>query len=339
MQSLDGLGTSVMTVENALVSVVIPLHNGESFIGDTLATVLAQTYNPIEVVVVDDGSTDSSASIVEAAAAQDNRISLFRIPNSGPGAARNFGIENSCGSMIALLDADDLWHPEKIARQVDVMSDAMPEVGVVYCLSIEIDENDFIVKPLGADNPPQGRVTEELVNSNFVWNASSPLVRRSCIRAVGGFDVDRRIASAADWKLYLALSEICEFAAVPERLVGYRQSPSAMSRNVEAMARACKLVLEQFFRKRPDFSAKLRRRAKYTLGRYLTILAINSGQPITGLKYQIGAYMARPIACLKPAYLKQDARLWARVLKPRRDKRVASGIRFGEYINANEITA
>jgi glycosyltransferase involved in cell wall biosynthesis len=337
-----------MAVENALVSVVIPLYNGEPFICKTLATVRAQTYNPIEVVVVDDGSTDRSVEIVEAAAAQDNRICLFRIPNSGPGAARNFGIEKSSGSMVALLDADDLWHPEKIARQVKVMNDATPEVGLVYCLSIEIDENDFIVGPnwtdssmasLGADNPPQGRVTEELVNSNFVWNASSPLIRRSCIRAVGGFDVDRRVASAADWKLYLALSEICEFAAVPERFVGYRQSPSAMSRNVEAMARACNLVHEQFFGKRPDLPAKLKRRAKYTLSRYLTILSIKSGQPIKALKYQIGAYMARPIAWLKPAYLKQDARLWAGVLKPRQQRRVASGIRFGEYINANETTA
>ena len=157
-----------MAVENALVSVVIPLYNGEPFIGNTLATVRAQTYHPIEVLVVDDGSTDLSAAIVAAAAATDDRIILFRIPNSGPGAARNFGIQKSRGSMVALLDADDLWHPEKIARQVKVMSDATPEVGLVYCLSIEIDENDFIIKPLGADDPPQGRVTEELVNSNFV---------------------------------------------------------------------------------------------------------------------------------------------------------------------------
>ena len=112
-----------------------------------------------------------------------------------------------------------------------------------------------------------------------------------------------------------------------------------MSRNVEAMARACNLVLEQFFSKRPDLPATLKRRAKYTLSRYLTILAINNGQPIEALKHQIGAYMARPIAWLRPAYLKTGCLPMGEVLKPGQDKRVASGIRFGEYINGNETTA
>jgi glycosyltransferase involved in cell wall biosynthesis len=106
-----------MTI-NAPVTVVIPVYNGECFIDRTLASALAQTYDPLEVVVVDDGSTDRTPIIVEAAAARDNRIRLLRAQKSGVAAARNLGITEARGKLIAPLDADDLWHPEKIARQV-----------------------------------------------------------------------------------------------------------------------------------------------------------------------------------------------------------------------------
>ena len=110
-----------MAFEGSLVSVVIPVRNGERFINETLASALAQTYEPLEVVVVDDGSTDRTAVVVEAAALRDNRIRLFRTQRFGVASARNFGISQARGGLIAPLDADDLWHPEKIARQVYVI--------------------------------------------------------------------------------------------------------------------------------------------------------------------------------------------------------------------------
>jgi glycosyltransferase involved in cell wall biosynthesis len=120
-----------MTVKDPLVSVIIPVHNGERFIRRTLVSALAQTYDPIEVVVVDDGSTDQTATIVETAAVHDNRIRLFRTQKSGVSAARNLGISQARGKLIAPLDADDLWHPEKIARQVGLMQSSSPKVGLV----------------------------------------------------------------------------------------------------------------------------------------------------------------------------------------------------------------
>jgi glycosyltransferase involved in cell wall biosynthesis len=104
-----------MAFEGSLVSVVIPVRNGERFINETLASALAQTYEPLEVVVVDDGSTDRTATLSQAR-----------------------------GKLIAPLDADDLWHSEKIARQVGSMQSSSPKVGLVYCGSIKIDEDDLL---------------------------------------------------------------------------------------------------------------------------------------------------------------------------------------------------
>ena len=131
--------------ENTLVSVVVPVYNGERFIDRTLVSALAQTYNPFEVIVVDDGSTDCTPYLIEAASIRDERIRAFRTKNAGAAAARYFGIKQARGTLVAFLDADDLWHPEKIARQVEVMKRSSPNVGLVYCLTIEIDENDMVL--------------------------------------------------------------------------------------------------------------------------------------------------------------------------------------------------
>ena len=134
-----------MTVEETLVSVIIPVRNGERLVKRTLVSALAQTYDPIEVVVVDDGSTDRTATLVEAVAARDSRVRLFRTHKAGVAAARNLAISQARGKLIAPLDADDLWHPEKIARQVGLMQSSSPKVGLVYCWSIKIDEDDFLI--------------------------------------------------------------------------------------------------------------------------------------------------------------------------------------------------
>src|SRR5882724_12888422 len=99
-----------------LISVIIPAHNARAFIADTLASAQAQTYENLEIIVIDDGSTGDTATIVEAIAARDLRVRLLHQQNQGVASARNFAIRESLGTLIAPLDADDLWHPEKIAR-------------------------------------------------------------------------------------------------------------------------------------------------------------------------------------------------------------------------------
>ena len=108
----------VLQGENELVSVVIPAYNAGATIAETLASALGQTYRDLEIIAVDDGSTDDTAAVVAGAAANDPRIRLLRQANSGVAAARNYGIAEARANLIAILDADDLWHPTKVAKQV-----------------------------------------------------------------------------------------------------------------------------------------------------------------------------------------------------------------------------
>ena len=195
--------------ENTLVSVVVPVYNGERFIDRTLVSALAQTYNPFEVIVVDDGSTDCTPYLIEAASIRDERIRAFRTKNAGPAAARYFGIKQARGTLVAFLDADDLWHPEKIARQVEVMKRSSPNVGLVYCLTIEIDENDMVITsfvPPEKTRTYQGRVTEQIAVRCFINTPSSVLIKRACLEAVTGYDVEFKIL----WRRRLA-NVLCSF--------------------------------------------------------------------------------------------------------------------------------
>src|SRR4051794_17773364 len=115
-------------MEKPLVSVIIPTYNGSAFLGETIDSVLAQTYSKVEVIVVNDGSTDGTASLL---AAYGDRIRTSVTANLGTAAARNEGIRLSSGSLIAFLDHDDLWTPDKLEKQVQVMQ-ADASVGMTH---------------------------------------------------------------------------------------------------------------------------------------------------------------------------------------------------------------
>jgi glycosyltransferase involved in cell wall biosynthesis len=117
---------------NPLVSVILPVFNGAEFVGCALESVLLQTYRNLEIVVVNDGSTDQSEAILQACAARDVRVRIITQSNAGVAGARNRAIAESTGEFIAPIDADDLWSPDKIARQLTCMLGAGEETGLVY---------------------------------------------------------------------------------------------------------------------------------------------------------------------------------------------------------------
>ena len=128
------------------------------------------------------------------------------------------------------------------------MQASSPEVGLVYCWSIEIDENDLVIpaiRSLKGGSTARGRVSEEVARGCFIKTGSSPLIKRSCIDAVGGYDAS--LQQGEDWKLYLALSEICEFAVVPEYLVGYRQASGSLS-EIQRQANQRKMLRAGFLK-------------------------------------------------------------------------------------------
>lgn len=323
-------------LEDPLVSIIIPVYNSKRWIGRTLASALAQTYRRIEIVVVDDGSTDDTADIVEAIAARDKRVRLFRRPHAGVSATRNFGISQARGELIAPLDSDDLWLPEKLARQVAAMLAASSKVGLVYGWTVDIDENDFIIPPIQKGPTDEGKVLISLIaKGNLTVCGSNPLIRRSYLDAVGGYDSSLYEANAhcaEDWKLCLALAEVCEFAVVPEYLVGYRRLTMSKSRN-ENMARAMELVSNWIIARQPDMSSEVRRQNLYFRSMYLTDLALTKNQFGKALRHRMIGYKAKPAGLLEPATFVFIARTVARMVgMPRRKWPIrARPISFKEF--------
>lgn len=244
-----------MKPNHPLVSVIIPAYNAEAFISRTLTSVLSQTYTNIEVLVVDDGCQDKTAKIVESFIKQDRRVQLLQQTNSGVAAARNLAIENSRGEYIAPIDADDIWYPQNIEKQVQCMLEAGSSVGVVYAFSVIIDEHDLLTGGYQASKE-QGKVYIPMLFGSFIGNASATLIRRACVEQVGGYS--RHLGKGCeDWALYLRIAEDYEFRVVPEFLIGYRQVAGSMSRNLTAMANSHQLVLEEQERRNPKIPSMI----------------------------------------------------------------------------------
>jgi glycosyltransferase involved in cell wall biosynthesis len=238
-----------------LVSVVVPLHNGGATIARTLSSISRQTWREIEVVVVDDGSTDDGPDKVRAAAARDPRIRLVRQENGGVAAARNFGAAAAAGGFLAFVDADDLWAPEKIELQMQALLAGGRTVGLAYTWAALIDAEDRIYslehRPLA-----EGWVLQDLCRANVVGNGSSPLIRREAFESVGGYDPslrDRGAQGCEDLMIYLRLAEHYQFRVIRRHLTGYRVTQGNMSSDALRMLRSCELTLDAFRARYPEY--------------------------------------------------------------------------------------
>ena len=237
-----------------LVSVIIPAYNAEIFIEKTLLSVLSQTYDNIEVVVVDDGSRDRTAEIVKSFAQQDRRIIFLQQSNAGVAAARNLAIEKSSGEYIAPIDADDIWYPQNLEKQVQCMLNSESSVGLVYSWSLDIDREDLLTGGF-YNSTIEGEVYQPLIYKYFIGNASSSLIRRVCLEKVGGYNCQLKAEKAQgceDWDLYLRIAEYYQFKVVPEFLVGYRQITSSMSANCAEMAKSHALIMADIRQRHPE---------------------------------------------------------------------------------------
>jgi glycosyltransferase involved in cell wall biosynthesis len=242
-----------------MVSVIIPAYNAEAFISQTLNSVLSQSYQNFEVLVVDDGSQDHTPEIVRSFAQKDDRVKLFQQKNAGVAAARNLAIEKSRGEYIAPVDADDIWYPENLEKRVQCLSQSEASVGVVYAWSLDIDETS---QPMGGFHAAtfEGNVYIYLVYRNFLGNASASLIRRVCFDTVGGYNPELRERGAQgceDRDLYLRIAEHYQFRVVPEFLIGYRKLVSSMSSDYTSMARSHLFVQSEVRQKHPEIPSDI----------------------------------------------------------------------------------
>jgi Glycosyl transferase family 2 len=243
-----------------LVSVVIPAFNAAATLDDTLCSVRAQTHEALEIIVVDDGSSDGTAAIAHRHAAADPRVCVVVQRNAGVAAARNDGWRRARADLIAFVDADDLWAPSKIERQLQSLHSHGAQTGLVYCGFARIDGGGRIV---GMHDCPtwEGDVLSNIFASNFIGNGSAALLRRQALADAGGFDSRLRAMAAGgceDWLLYFRVAESHHFAVVPEALVGYRQLPNNMSSDRPRMFRSHLLVADEMRARHPDRAAAVR---------------------------------------------------------------------------------
>jgi glycosyltransferase involved in cell wall biosynthesis len=211
---------------NPLVSVVMAAKNYAQYLPLAIQSVVAQTYSHWELLIIDDGSTDETPHVVQPVLNQP-RVRYIRSDRLGQSRAKNLGIGLSRGEYIAFLDADDIWEPTKLSKQLAVFRE-QPEVGLVFTRRLLIDESG---KPLGGSSPPtppHGQVLSELFVQNFVC-FSSVVVRREVFAHVGRFDP--QLDLAIDYDLWLRVAGHYRFACVDEALVRYRTGHGNLSRN------------------------------------------------------------------------------------------------------------
>ncbi|MBZ8182201.1 glycosyltransferase [Oscillatoria salina] len=289
-----------------LISVIIPVYNGEKTIQETIESVLQQTFTDWELIIIDDGSQDSTLEILESI--RDDRIKVFSYPNTGLAASRNRGISHAIGKFLSFLDADDLWTPDKLEKQLATLQ-ANSNAAVAYSWTDYIDEESKFLYA-GSHITANGNVYEKLLINNFLENGSNPLIRRKALREVGEFDTS--INRVADWDLYLRLAARYDFVTVPFPQVLYRVSSNSLSSNIASMEEQCLQVIEKNFRQVPTSLQYLKKHSLAYLYEYLTMRSLEGRQTrekslVAGrcLVYTIG---------YNPSILKRRSRLMSVVL-------------------------
>jgi glycosyltransferase involved in cell wall biosynthesis len=230
-------------------SLIIPTFNHARFLGAAIDSALAQTLGAVDVIVVDDGSTDDTPAVLARYA---GRVRVLRQPNRGLSSARNAGLAAARGTFVAFLDADDVMAPAKLAAQLEVL-DRSPAIGWTYCdvlmETVATGATARASERFGyAARALDGWLFPELIHGNFI-PAIAPLVRRTALEAAGGFD--ERLTALEDWDMWLRLSLIAEARYTPTVLVTYRIRPGGMSEDRARMDRSRFQVLDKINRMRP----------------------------------------------------------------------------------------
>ena len=266
------------------VSVVLPTRNRAEYVDRAIASALAQTVDDLEVIVVDDASTDDTPAILRRLAGSDPRLRVLRHeePRGAP-AARNAGVDAAAGAIVAFLDDDCVWHPDKLAKQLAAME---PGRGVAYCDHAIRHGDEWIIEgEPGAARDGVGA----LLRRNYIGTYSMA-ARRDVLEAVGGFD--ETLPRLQDWDLVLRLGRETGFAYVPELLVRGDQLPTGITMDRAALPVAAERMVE---RHGPHLTRTERAALHYGLAKYLLV----DGLTADARRYFIRALRLDP---LKPVH-------------------------------------
>lgn len=255
----------------ALVSVILPVRNRERWVARAIASVLAQTYRPLELIVVDDGSTDNTLRVVREFESQASIVSQAQ---AGAYAARNTGLRRATGELVAFIDSDDAWLPQRLGIQVPLM--ARPEVGLVFGDTLHVSGAPGQLAKTGGTSfrvspPRRGRVAGHFVWGNFVPTVTV-LVRRRCFDELGVFPEVARSADYLKW-FQVALHYEMDYVSAP--VAEYTIHRGGISWNVGESLRARIQLFAEELRRTTDPSARdLIRHVLFNLSLHLGIAAV-----------------------------------------------------------------
>lgn len=230
----------------AKISVIMATYNRAKLICEAISSVYAQNYPNIELIVVDDGSTDNTSEVLSPWLGRDDFIFLQQA-NQGQPAAQNLALTRASGEFICFLDSDNIWLPGKLERQLQFMAEH-PEVDILYGDLITIDGEG---RETGRHNMPRhsGRIYRELLKDNCV-SGNTAMMRRHCLDRCGPFDASVRVA--ADFEMWLRYSPHCTFHYLPEFFAKYRVFPDQVSSDKERRFNSVKTSITKFFTANPD---------------------------------------------------------------------------------------
>jgi glycosyltransferase involved in cell wall biosynthesis len=267
-----------MTTPAPLVSVVIPAYNAEAYIGAAVDSVLVQSFRDFELIVVDDGSSDSTASRLGG---YGDSLRWIRQPNGGVSRARNRGVESSRGRLVAFLDADDVWLPEKLGRQASLLG-SRSECRACYTAATH---TDGALRPIAVERCTEGTITtlNLLLRGNMVpAGGSSVLCERELLMEAGGFDPG--LSLCADWDMWLRLAARTRFAGIDDPLVYYRRTPGSMSGDPRVLEKDTLALLTKAFSERDAPGPGTRARVYGYQYRVLSGSYLHSGHYRTALR-------------------------------------------------------
>lgn len=258
------------------VSVVVPAYNVGAYLTEALRSLKCQTLRDYEVLIVNDGSQDNTIEVAETFCQRDSRFKLLHKQNGGLSSARNYGIRHAGADYIALLDGDDVYHPDKLAIHVAQLN-CIPEVGVVYSASRAIRDDGRPTFMVLSGKPVYPDPLSALLCKNFVGHGSNAVFRRCIIDEIGEFNETLRSSEDIDFWLRIATTRHWQFYREPSILCYYRVRPSGLSFNVELMQRSQEQVLRSAYERSPEQVKPLLPTAYAYMYRYLARLSLTSG--------------------------------------------------------------
>jgi len=272
--------------KNPTVSVVIPTYNREQLIDRSIESVLSQTYQDFEIIVVDDASTDNTKAVINSF--DDDRIRYVRhSENKGEAAARNTGIKIARGEYIAPQDSDDEWFPQKLAKQIELLKNTSPKVGVAYTGFWKIENNEKTYIPFSWVNRKEGDIHKELLKGNFIGSPAT-LIKKECFKKAGMFD--ERLFHLVDWEMWLRVSKYYHFKFIDEPLLVAHYGSDNVSTNQSEFIKAQELILKKHFE---DFSKDKELLVTYYV--YIGDLLISVRDVKKGRSYLIKALKVSPL--------------------------------------------